>query len=78
MPWMRPTLPAAQAAPDWGHARQQLSYAIPLARHLAPRTAEPAALALHAAVSAVADLLRVDVAAALVLELPSEAAGDND
>jgi len=45
---------------------------------VAATTDPTAALALHAAVSAVADLLRLDVAAALVLELPSEAAGDND
>ncbi len=40
--------PLRQLAPDWPHTRQQLAYALPLERHLAPRTAEPAALALHA------------------------------
>lgn len=40
--------PLRQAAPDWPHTRQQLAYALPMERHLAPRTAEPAALALHA------------------------------
>jgi predicted lipoprotein len=42
-------------------------------------TADPApALALHAAVKGVTDLLKGDLATLLVLQVPSEAAGDND
>jgi predicted lipoprotein len=37
-----------------------------------------AALALHAALDALADLLREDLATVLVLQVPTEAAGDND
>ena len=40
--------PWTQAAPDWAHARQQLAYAVPIERHLAPPGVDPATRAVHA------------------------------
>ena len=58
--------------------------AIELARELDPPLQElvvsnpDQAEALHAAVKSVADILKGDLATVMMLEIPSEAAGDND
>lgn len=44
----RPAAPLwRQAAADWPQLRQQLAYALPIARHTAPQTAAPELLQLH-------------------------------